>query len=420
MSASGKLALAKPWLGQEEIAGARAAIESGWVTQGPRVDAFEKDFAARTGSPYACAVSSGTTALHLALLTAGVLPGDVVVTVSHSFIATANAVRYCLAEPWFLDIETGTLNLSVDELRRSLVEDFEPGLGGLFLKPGLADRLQNCPESPLRLLRGRLGRLGAVLVVHQVGLPADMAGVLALTEPLGVPVVEDAACALGSEVSLDGGASFQRIGRPHGRSACFSFHPRKVVTTGDGGMITTADAAADVRCRLLRQHGMSKSAAEREGAKKVVFEQYVSTGFNYRMTDIQAGVGLAQLARLDELVADRRRQADHYAELLRGLPQVRVPAEPAYARTNWQSYAIRLDDAVDRDAVMQRMQELGVPTRRGIMNAHREPPYSAAWSEGCLPRSEAAQDHCLILPMHHELTEADRVFVVRSLKEALA
>lgn len=420
MSAPKKLALAKPWLGEAEAAGAGAAILSGWVTQGPRVAALEQDFAAFTGARHACAVSSGTTALHLALLGAGVRPGDVVITVSHSFIATANVVRHCLAEPWFVDIEAATLNLSVPALRRALAEAFEQREGGLWLRPENVARLERCPESPLGLLRGPLGRLGAILVVHQVGLPADLAAVLDLARPLGIPVVEDAACAIGSEVSLDGGQSFERIGRPHGHSACFSFHPRKIITTGDGGMITTNDAEADGRYRLLRQHGMSMSAAEREGARKVVFESYLTTGFNYRLTDIQAGVGQAQVARLPRIVADRRAQAAHYAGLLAAIPGVSAPVEPAYARTNWQSYVARLDADIDRDAVMERMQARGVPTRRGIMNAHREAPYSAAWPEGSLPESEAAQDHCLILPLHHELGAEDRESVAQALQEALS
>lgn len=420
MSLDRKLDLAKPWLGETEVANARDTILSGWVTQGPRVAAFERDLAAFVGSPHACAVSSGTTALHLALLGAGVRPGDVVITVSHSFIATANAVRYCLAEPWFVDIEGATLNMSVAALQRSLAENFEERDGGLWLRPENISRLERGPECPLKLLRGPLGRLGAILAVHQVGLPVDLAALLELAQPLGIPVVEDAACAIGSEVSLDNGKTFETVGRPHGHSACFSFHPRKVITTGDGGMITTVHAEADARFRLLRQHGMSMSPSEREGAKGVVFESYLASGFNYRLTDIQAGVGQAQVARLPELVADRRRQAGHYASLLEQVPGVAAPVEPAWARSNWQSYVIRLDEHIDRDAIMGLLQSRGISTRRGIMNAHREPPYAASWPEGSLPESEAAQDHCLILPLHHEMTLSDRERVVQTLKEALA
>lgn len=413
-----KLALAKPWLGEEEALAAREAILSGWVTQGPRVAAFEAAFCARTGAPYACAVSSGTTALHLALLAVGVRPGDVVVTVSHSFIATANAVRYCQAEPWFVDIDPATLNMDPGALARCLEDDFQRRDNGLWLKPQALSRLAALPESPLAYVRPPLGRLAAIQVVHQVGLPADLAAILAIAREHDLPVVEDAACALGSEVSLDGGASFEPVGRPHGLAACFSFHPRKVLTTGDGGIIATADPELDARCRLLRQHGMSVSAAERHGAGKLAFESYLTTGFNYRLTDIQAAVGTQQLARLTELVGIRRELAQVYAGLLADVVGVRAPQEPPYARTNWQSYVVRLEAGLERNRVMQGLLDQGVPSRRGIMNAHREPPYAAAWPEGSLPSSEAAHAHGLILPLHHEMTTADCQTVAAALKEA--
>ncbi len=415
-----KLALAKPWLGEEEAQAAREAILSGWVTQGPRVAAFEEAFRAVTGAPFACAVSSGTTALHLALLAAGVRPGDVVVTVSHSFIATANAVRHCQAEPWFVDIDPATLNMDPTALARGLEKDFEPREGGLWLRAGNLERLATLPESPLGFVRPPLGRLAALLAVHQVGLPADMAAILDIAQAHGLPVVEDAACAIGSEVSLDGGRTFGPVGRPHGQTACFSFHPRKVLTTGDGGMIATQDAEIDARLRLLRQHGMSMDAHARHGAGVVAAESYLTTGYNYRMTDIQAAVGARQLARLPELLRQRRALAQAYAEELSGIPGVQAPSEPAYARTNWQSYVARLDAGLDRDRAMGRLLDAGVPTRRGIMNAHREPPYAAAWPEGSLPQSEAAQDQGLILPLHHEMDASDCARVARALREALA
>lgn len=414
------LAFAKPWLGEEEAAAAREAILSGWVTQGPRVAAFEAAFCSQTGTPHACAVSSGTTALHLALLAAGVRPGDVVVTVSHSFIATANAVRHCQAEPWFVDINPATLNMNPSALRRSLETDFATRDGRLWFRSDGVSRLAAQPESPLSYVRPPLGRLAAILVVHQVGLPADLAEILGIARKHGLPVVEDAACALGSEVSLDRGATFEPVGRPHGFAACFSFHPRKVLTTGDGGMITTADTDADARFRLLRQHGMSLNDLERHSATIIRFEQYLTTGFNYRLTDIQAAVGAHQLTRLAELVRRRRELADAYAELLANTPGVRPPQEPSYARANWQSYVVSLDPGIDRDRVMQRLMDAGIPSRRGIMNAHREPPYAAAWPAGSLPASEAAHAHGLILPLHHEMDAANCQTVTEALKEALS
>src|SRR5690349_20095064 len=198
MSASRPMiAIAKPFLGEEEAAAAREAILSGWVTQGPRVEAFEREFAAYVGASHACAVSSCTTALHLALHALGVGPGDEVITVSHSFIATANAVRYCGATPIFIDIDPRTYNM-------------DPALIEAAITP----------------------RTKAIMPVHQIGLPCDMPAILAIAQKHGLPVVEDAACAIGSQINVNG--NWDRIGKPHGTVACFSFHPRKVITTGDG------------------------------------------------------------------------------------------------------------------------------------------------------------------------------------------
>src|SRR6185436_300603 len=203
-----------------EAVAAGRPIASGWVTQGPEVAAFEQEFAAVVGARHACATSSGTTALHLALLAVGVEPGDEVVTASHSFIATANAVRYCGATPVFVDIDPATFNLRADLVERAI---------------GPATR--------------------AILCVHQIGMPCDLAALLAVARRHGLPLIEDAACATGSEILIAG--TWERIGKPHGDIACFSFHPRKVITTGDGGMLTTANAELDRRARQWRQHAMS-------------------------------------------------------------------------------------------------------------------------------------------------------------------
>lgn len=410
------LAFARPWLGEEEAEATRRAILSGWVTQGPGVAAFEESFAALTGARHACAVSSCTAALHLALLAVGVRPGDVVLTVSHSFIATANSVRHCLAEPWFVDIDPLSLNISPAALQKTLDEEFTPREGGWWLKN--PERLEACVESPLRLLKGPVGRLGAILAVHQVGLPADMAAILEIAQACGAPVVEDAACAAGSLLDVDG-KGLAPIGRPHGRVACFSLHPRKVLTTGDGGLLTTNDPELDRRFRLLRQHGMNLSDLQRHNAGKVLTESYVTTGFNYRMTDVQAAMGREQLTRLPEIIRRRRESADRYAGLLAGIPGVAAPTEPAKARTNWQSYVVRLHPGIDRAQVMERLLDAGIPTRRGIMSAHLEPPYAAAWHPGSLPESEAASRNCLILPMHHEMDEQACRRVAEALKEAV-
>jgi dTDP-4-amino-4,6-dideoxygalactose transaminase len=372
--------IAKPELGEEEAAAAREAILSGWVTQGPQVAAFEEAFAHYVGTRHACAVSSCTTALHLALHALGVGPGDEVVTVSHSFIATANVVRYCGATPVFVDVDPTTYNLD--------------------------PRLLEAAITP---------RTRAIMPVHQVGLPCDMAAILAVADRHGLPVVEDAACATGSELKV--GDRWERIGRPHGTVACFSFHPRKVLTTGDGGMLTTRDPELDAKFRLLRQHGMSVPDTVRHAAKAVIVEEYPILGFNYRMTDIQAAVGRVQLRRLPDLLARRRELAARYDEALADIPGLEPPRRPAYARTNHQSYPVRVtaDSSLSRDGWMRALIARGVATRRGIMNAHQEVAYSG-FGPFALPRSEEARDTVFLLPLFASLSDEDQGYVIDQLR----
>jgi perosamine synthetase len=376
--------IARPVLGEREADAARRAILSGWVTQGPEVAAFEREFASAVGASYAVAVSSCTTALHLALVAAGVGPGDEVVTVSHSFIATANAVRYCGAVPVFVDVELDTFNIDPAQVDAAI--------------------------SP---------RTKAILAVHQLGMPCDLASLAATAQRRGVAIIEDAACAIGTEIRWQG--EWQRIGRPHGEMACFSFHPRKLLSTGDGGMVVTASADTDARLRRLRQHGMSVPDTVRHASAQVVFEDYPVLGFNYRLTDIQAAIGREQLARLDGLIARRRELAARYTAALAGVPGVVVPREPEWARTNWQTYAVRLETA-DQRQVMQRMLDDGIATRRGVMNAHRERAYPTGTfrAPGRLTRGEQAQDTVVALPLFHDMTLDDQDRVVGALTRAVA
>lgn len=369
--------VARPFVGREEEEAVVETLRSGWLSQGPRVAEFERGFAAFVGTEHAIAVSSCTTGLHMALLALGIHAGDEVICPSFSFIATANCIVHAGGTPVFVDIDRDTYNLD-----------------------------------PRRVEEAITPRTRAILAVHQVGQPAAMNEILEVARKHSLPVVEDAACAIGSEYLG------RRIGAPHGVMAIFSFHPRKILTTGEGGMITTADAELAARLRGLRQHAMSVSDVARHSASQIVFEEYNEVGYNYRMTDLQAAVGLVQLGRLDGFLARRRYLAGRYTERLQSLGWLKPPAQPAGLRHNFQSYVVRLtsEAPIGRDALMQEMLDRGVSTRRGIMAIHRERPFKDSRWEKLLPETNAATESTMILPLFHQMTEDEQDYVIESIE----
>jgi perosamine synthetase len=374
-----EIPITRPHLTGAEGAAVAAAIASGWISQGPRVKEFEEAFAARMGAAAAVATTSCTTALALALQVSGVGSGDEVIVPSLSFIATANAVWHCGARPVFADIDPRTYNLDAAAAERAIT-----------------------------------ARTKAIMPVHQIGLPADMDAFSELGERHGITIVEDAACAIGATYK----------GRPIGSLdslACFSLHPRKVITTGEGGMITVRDPAMADRLRRLRAHGMDMSDLARHTATDVVIETYPERGFNFRMTDMQAALGLCQLQELDWILERRRALAERYTEALAKIPHIEAPHDPPYAQRTWQSYCVRMAPGapIGRTELMRSLLQDGIATRRGVMAIHEEASYrdqtEAEGSRPALEHTEAATRETLMLPLFPDLSEDEQDYVIERL-----
>lgn len=378
-----RIPLAKPFIGQEEIRSAKEVLSSGWLTQGPKTVEFEKAFSKYVGSKYACAVSNCTNALFLSLLAVGVKPGDRVLTVSHSFIATANAVRHAGAEPIFIDVENKSFGMDV-----VLLEKF------------------------LRKNNPRQLKISAIMPVHQMGFVCDIEKILIIAKKYHLPVVEDAACAIGSE--LHG----QKIGKPHSDAACFSFHPRKVLTTGDGGMITTNSKKIDSFVRLRRIHGMNIPSEIRHKHRRPVIEKYLVTGYNFRLTDIQSAIGLAQLKKMPAMIAERQKLAAYYKKKLKQIPWIHCAEPEADTRSNWQSFPIQILPSAPLKPLklLQYLFIHGIQAKPGIMNAHEEAPYRKIHAS--LPVSEYLKRNTILLPFYNDLSTKNIDFVVRTLVRA--
>ena len=372
-----KIPIAKPYLDKDDAANAYDVVLSGWVTQGPKVAEFEQKFAEYTGAKYAVAVSNCTTALHLAMLMHNIGIGDEVICPSMSYIATANCIIYTGATPVFAEVDPKTYNISVEDAEKKITD-----------------------------------KTKAILIVHQIGYPADIDAFHALGKKYNLPIIEDAACAAGSEYKA------KKIGS-HSELVCFSFHPRKVITTGDGGMITTSNPKFNERLRLLRQHGMSVNDRVRHNSDKVIMEDHLEVGYNYRMTDIQAAVGIKQLEKLDMIVAERRKLGQRYNEALADIDTIRTPKEEEGYFTNYQTYSVYLkpEFPLERNDLMQAMLDEGIATRRGIMTSHRESAYKeTSMAQTPLPKSEEAADRSICLPLYYPMDKEDQERVISAFR----
>ena len=380
MAEQRQIQISQPSTGEEELEALREPLETGWLTHGPKVSAFEKAFAARHAVPHAMAVTSATAGLHLALVALGIGPGDEVIVPAFTWVSTANVVIYCGATPVLVDVERSTFNIDIEDVARKL--------------------------SP---------RTKAVIAVHLFGLCVDIPRLRAVLPPV-VAIVEDAACAAGGDHDgIPAGAL--------GDLGVFSFHPRKSITTGEGGMVTTRDAAIAERVRVLRNHGASVSEQERHhGPQPYLLAAFDVLGFNYRMTDLQGAVGLVQLAKLDRFIDERAKWAKWYYEQLRDLNWLRLPVEPSTGRHAWQSFVTYIDPARaqrPRNEIMAGLHERGISTRPGTHAVHMLSVYRDrfGYDAADFPVARDCDRDTMAIPLHNRMNEDDYKYVVDALHE---
>ncbi len=368
--------IAKPYITEDEARSAYETILSGWISQGRKVEEFEKRFSEYINGGYAVAVSNCTVGLHLMMIVSDIGKGDEVICPSLSYIATANSIKYVGAEPVFAEVEPYSYNIDINHAEKLITK-----------------------------------KTKAILIVHQIGMPANIDSFKILCEKYNLKLLEDAACATGSIYNG------KRVGSDS-ELACFSFHPRKIITTGEGGMITTTSKKHYERLKLLRQQGMSTSAIDRAKTGKPLFEEHLEIGYNYRMTDIQASIGLRQLEKLDWIIKQRREIALRYIEELKGIDQIILPTEEEGYISNYQSFCIYINERSlkERNDLLRNLIDLGIEARRGVMTSHTEPPYRNQFKNIKLPISEKLSDRSILIPLYVPMTENEIEQVIKNIK----
>lgn len=376
---SRQIQISLPSTGEEEWQATREPLMTGWLTQGPKVAQFEKEFGLRHGVKHSLATTSCTTGLHLILAAMGIGPGDEVIVPAFTWVATANVILYCGAAPVFVDVDRSTFNLDIADVARKVTP-----------------------------------RTRAVIAVHLFGLCADM-DALRQALPEGVPIIEDAACAAGAAYKGRAAGSL-------GLAAAFSFHPRKSITTGEGGMVTTQDDALAETANRLRNHGASISEEQRHnGPRPYLLSEFNLLGFNYRMTDLQGAVGLVQLAKLDRFIDERDAWASWYMTEMAAIPWLRMPQRPVDGKHAWQAFVTTVDPAsapMPRNAIMETLQRKGISTRPGTHAVHLLGYYRDRYGmrPDDFPGARDCDANTMALPLHNRMTADDYAYVVEAIR----
>jgi perosamine synthetase len=367
-----RIPLCKPYISKEEEQATRNVFRSGWLMQGPKVAEFESLISEYVGTKYAVAVNSGTSALSLALIAVGLNAGEKVLMPSHSFVATANCVVHRDGEPAFIDIARGYYNIDPSKIESAV------------------DRWAHI-----------------LIVVHQIGFAADMDPIMSIASRRKLVVIEDAACSLGTTYRGQKTGAF-------GEAACLSFHPRKVITTGEGGMVLTNSEKIANKAEALRNHGLVITG-------KLKQPRCEMAGFNYRMTDVQAAIGIAQFRKLEEIIRLRTRLANRYREELSKLEALALPKWPEGSVPNYQSFVVETaDNSTNREAILGYMTKAGIECRPGIQPIHEEPAYAKKSIHENLPETVRAADRSFFLPLYPSMTDKEQGIVIESLKKALS